>query len=58
MAGSNAVIDPAMQALISVINDSDKAAFFGALTMSDAGTDLPRPTGPARAVTAPRLAAE
>jgi hypothetical protein len=43
MAGSQDVTDPAVRALISAINDGDRAAFFGALapgaTMSDDGTD-------------------
>jgi hypothetical protein len=43
MAGSQDVTDPAVQALISAINDGDPAAFFAALTpgatMSDDGTD-------------------
>jgi len=43
MTGGNEVTDPAVQALISAINDGDRAAFFDALapgaTMSDDGTD-------------------
>jgi hypothetical protein len=43
MAGSQDVTDPAVQALISAINDGDPAAFFAVLTpgatMSDDGTD-------------------
>ncbi len=43
MAGGQDVTDPAVQALISAINNGDRAAFFGALasgaTMSDDGTD-------------------
>jgi hypothetical protein len=43
VAGSNDITEPAVQALISAINDGDRAAFFAALapdaTMSDDGTD-------------------
>ena len=43
MTGSQEVTDPAVQALISAINDGDRGAFFDALapgaTMSDDGTD-------------------
>ena len=43
MTGSRDVTDPAVQALISAVNDGDRAAFFDALTpgatMSDDGTD-------------------
>ena len=43
MAGNDDVTEPAVQALISAINDGDQAAFFDALTpgatMSDDGTD-------------------
>jgi hypothetical protein len=43
VAGSRDVTDPAVQALISAVNDGDRAAFFDALTpgatMSDDGTD-------------------
>ncbi len=43
MAASNDQLDPAVQALITAINDGDRAAFLAALapgaTMSDDGTD-------------------
>jgi hypothetical protein len=43
VAGSDGVTEPAVQALISAINNGDRAAFFEALapgaTMSDDGTD-------------------
>jgi hypothetical protein len=43
VAGSDGVTEPAVQALISAINDGDRTAFFDALapgaTMSDDGTD-------------------
>jgi hypothetical protein len=43
VAGDQDVTDPAVRALISAINDGDRAAFFGTLapgaTMSDDGTD-------------------
>jgi hypothetical protein len=43
VAGRNDVTDAAVQALITAINDGDRAAFFAALapgaTMSDDGTD-------------------
>jgi hypothetical protein len=43
VAGNDDVSEPAVRALISAINDGDRAAFFDALapgaTMSDDGTD-------------------